>query len=362
MYDSIPSPSVVIDLDQIDSNIRSIVQANARYGIRVRPHIKTHKSVWLAKRQIELGCRGITCAKLGEAEVMADHGLDDILIAFPLIGFEKMKRLKQLMQRVSVITLVNSLTGAQYLSDVGMELNHPVKVLLDLDGGIRRGGLEPLEPALRFAESTRHLAGIEIIGIMYYAGNIYSERERDGFERMTRREHDNMLGTARLLESAGFRMDILSGGNSFSGKLPHLLKGLTEVRSGNFIFNDCNQLSTGMATVEECALRVVATVVSRMDDRHVIIDAGSKTLTSDLCEHRPGFGFVVEHPDILIEKLNEEHGFLSSHQPINLEIGDRVSIIPNHSCGLPNLTDTMYGMRDGRLERMITVDARGKNQ
>lgn len=357
----LPSPALAVDLDQVDRNIQKLVSENKRHGIRVRPHIKTHKSVWLAKRQLALGCQGITCAKLGEAEVMAEAGIDDLLLAFPLIGSEKWERLKKLAQTKHVLTIVNSMAGARGLSAVGQALGRPIRVLLDLDGGLKRGGLQPLEATRSFARSIRSLPGLEIMGLMYYAGNIYQEKKLAGFDRMTRLERDMCLQTADLLQADGFKMEVLSGGNSFSGKRPHLMTGMTEVRSGNFIFNDCNQLSTGMATVADCCLRVIATVVSRVDDKRVIIDAGSKTLTSDACGNRPGFGYVVDHPDILIEKLNEEHGFLVSSQAINLSIGDRIEIIPNHACGLPNLVDHLYGFRSGVFQGLIAVEARGKN-
>ncbi len=362
MTDFLPTPAVVAELDQIEANIQAIVAANARYNIAVRPHIKPHKSVYLAQLELALGCRGITCAKLGEAEVMADHGLTDILIAFPLIGADKMARLGQLLDRADVLTIVNSVEGARQLSALGQAKGQPVRTLIELDGGIRRGGIEPLEPAVVFAKAICGLPGIRIAGLMYYGGTIYSEKSPAGFEKAARLEQANLTGTARLLEAIGLEMKILSGGNSFAAKLPQNLAGLTEVRPGNFIFNDCNQLCTGMATEQQCALRVVTTVVSVVDSHHAIIDAGSKTLTTDLCAHRPGYGWVVGRSDIQISKLNEEHGFIESTHPLDLAIGDKIAIIPNHACVIPNLADEIYGIRQGQIERMIAIEARGKNR
>ncbi|MEA4890034.1 MAG: alanine racemase [Clostridiaceae bacterium] len=362
MYDDLATPAVVAELDQVEENIRDMVRMNAEQGIRVRPHIKPHKSCYLARLQLSLGCRGITCAKLGEAEVMADCGIRDILIAFPLIGKDKMERLGALMQKADMMTIVNSETGAAQLSDLGLRIGKKVRVLIEIDGGINRGGLKPGEPAVAFARAIGHHQGIEIIGLLYYGGTIYSETTLEGFDRVTRLEHDNVLETAALLRQAGFTMEILSGGSSYSSKRPQFLNGITEVRPGHFIFNDAGQLVSGFATERQCALRVVATVVCVNDEHHAIIDAGSKTLTTDLCGHRAGYGYVAGRGDILIAKLNEEHGFIESEHPLGYKIGDKIAIIPNHACVIPNLADEIYGFRNGKMERMIRIDARGKNR
>lgn len=355
----LPTPSVVVDLEQTDKNLEQMSALAKTYGIHVRPHIKPHKSVYFAERQLALGAYGITCARLSEAEVMSDYGITDILIAYPLIGDDKMERLKKLMYRADVITIVNSVYGAQKLSEAGIACSKTIPVLIEVDGGLHRGGVPPFRPTLDFAEKIKSLPGISIKGLMYYNGLIYSESTLEGYIAGTKREHDELTETAALLKSHGYCMDILSGGNSYSSKCCKYLKGITEVRCGNYIFNDVSALATGFATEKECTLRAVSTVVCKVDDHHAIIDAGSKTLTTDICPHRPGYGYVAGRPDIMISKLNEEHGFIESSIPLNLEIGDKISIIPNHSCVLPNLTDKLYGVRNGKLERMIPIEARG---
>ena len=359
MYDYISTPGVVVELDQVEKNLKTMVERNSRYNIQVRPHIKPHKSVYFAELQCKFGAKGITCAKLTEAEVMADHGITDILIAFPLIGIDKMERLGKLIKRASVMTIVNSIEGAQQLSKVGESHVCKLNVLIEVDGGLKRGGLSPYLPTLAFARQIRNLKGINIVGLMYYGGLIYAEKTRDGYDSETKREHDEIIGTAELLKKDGFQMDILSGGNSYSAKCCNYLEGITEVRCGNYIFNDVSTLATGFATEDACALRAVATIIAKVDAFHAIIDAGSKTLTTDLTSHRPGYGYVVNRPDIKIVKLNEEHGFIESEQPINLNIGDKIAIIPNHACVLPNLTNEVYGIRDGKIERLIPIEARG---
>lgn len=361
MYDEFSTPAVVLEMNTIEKNIREMVENNKKYNIAHRPHIKPHKSIELAKLQLKLGSKGITCAKLGEAEVMAAGGIDDILLAFPVIGEDKLIRYGKLAEKCTIRTIVNSCEGALGLSQLGRKLCKKLEILIEMDGGINRGGVKPFEPTLEFAKQIDNLEGIKIVGLMYYGGTIYSEKTQEGIDRVTKEEHDALVKTAELLEKNGFSMNILSGGSSYSGKSPKYLEGITEVRAGNYIFNDCNQLTINKVGPSDCALRVVATVVSRPDEYSAIIDAGSKALTTDTCQYRAGYGYVIGHEDITIYKLNEEHGFLKSEKPIDLKIGDKIAIIPNHACVIANLVEEVYGLRNGKFDRMIKIDARGKN-
>ena len=361
MYDYLETPAVVVELDTVERNIRSLVEGAKPYGIVHRPHIKTHRSVELAKLQLKLGAQGVTCAKLGEAEVMADAGITDIFLCYPLIGPQKLARLRKLLERAEVSTLINSVEGARGLAELGVSMGRKIPVRIDLDGGLGRGGLRPGQPALEFAKAVGDLPGIEIVGLMYYGGLIYHQKDRAAMEEITRKEQKELVETANLLRENGFPIRVLSGGTSFSGKMPQLLEGITEIRSGHYIFNDCGQLFSGFASEEDCALRVVLSVVSIVDDHHAILDAGTKILTSDGCERHPGYGYVIGHPDMVITTLNEEHAFLKSSQPLNLKIGDRLAIIPNHCCVVCNMVDEVYGIRDGKVDHKITIDARGKS-
>lgn len=361
MYDDLPTPAVVIELDAMENNIRALVERAGKYGIAHRPHIKTHRSTELARLQLSMGARGITCAKLGEAEVMAEKGIKDIFICYPIIGEDKLSRLGRLLPKARISTLINSVEGAEGLSHLGAAVGIGIPVLIDLDGGLKRGGLQPGKPALDFAVKVGKLPGIHIEGLMYYDGLIYGQKDMEGFRQAALRERDALKSTAALLDAAGFRMRVLSGGTSFSGKLPQYLDGITEIRSGHYIFNDCGQLFSGFAREEDCALRVVASVVSLPDDCHAILDAGTKALTSDLCGRHKGFGYVVSRPDWTLTALNEEHGFLESPGPHKLKIGEKLAIIPNHACVVCNLTDNAWGLRDGRLDHLIAIDARGRS-
>ena len=359
----IPTPAILINLDQVDENILKMVHESRKHGIAHRPHIKSHKCVELAKRQLELGACGITCAKLGEAEVMFDAGITDILLAYPLIGSDKMDRLGKLLERGARIrTIVNSLPGAEGLSRLGETLQRPIEVLIEVDGGINRGGLKPGAATLAFAEAIRGMAGIRVTGIMYYSGGLGNINTHEGVRAKSLVERSDMLATASLLREHGFDMMVLSGGSSFSSKNPDCLEGITECRAGNYIFNDVSQLMIGYAQPKTCALTALVTVISRPDAFSAIIDAGSKTLSSDLNALHSGYGYVIEDPRVRIVKLNEEHGFLHSDAEIDFAIGEKITIIPNHACVLPNLADELYGMRGDTVDRMLKVDARGKNR
>ncbi len=364
MYETLPSPAVVVELDTVERNIRAMLENAARYKIAHRPHIKTHRSVRLAKLQLGAGASGITCAKLGEAEVMADAGIDDILIAYALIGEEKWERYASLFTRCrSLRTIVNSDCGAQGLSGAAKRHGAVFEVLLELDGGTRRGGLLPGEPALRFAKQIRKYDGIKIAGLLYYPGRSYHEETLDGIEASARQERDELLETARLLKQAGFECPIISGGNTVTGKVPWCLEGITEIRAGNYIFNDCAQLWKNRVTVEDCALRIVSTVIAKPDASSAIIDCGTKTMSGDnLTPKHPRFGYVIDHPDAIVWNLNEEHGFVKSESgALGLNVGDRIVIIPNHACVVPNLAGSLYGMRGDVLSERIRVDAQSRS-
>jgi D-serine deaminase-like pyridoxal phosphate-dependent protein len=358
------TPSVQINMNIVEDNIKNAVEVLGACGITHRPHIKVHKSIVLAGLQQRLGCKGITCAKLGEAEVMADGGIGDILLAYPLIGADKLERYRLLVGRdgLCIRTVINSTTGAKGLSDLGSSMGCRLPVLIELDGHINRGGVKPGEALRAFAKAVKDLPGIEIEGLQYYGGDIYGCKTKEEIRLRSKCERDEILTSADMLSSFGFPMQILSGGSSFSLHCPEELKGLTEVRAGNYIFNDNALFGLGIVRQEDCALRIYTTVVSRPDGETAIIDAGSKTLTTDTVVSRPGYGYIVESPGALVYKLNEEHGFVRNDEGLDWEVGDILTIIPNHACTIPNLCDEIYGVRDGRLEMPIAIDARGKNR
>ena len=355
------TPYVFIDIGQAGRNIDKAIQGLTRAGIKHRPHIKTHKSVLLAKMQLEKGASGITCAKLGEAEVMMQNGIADILIANEIIGENKIERLLSLNKKGRATSCIDSLEGASALSGAAAARGVKLPVFIEIDSGGGRCGRQPGDDVMRFAKAVSLLSGLEITGVMTYAGHIYGQAG-DEMRAAVIHESGVLLEAAEALKSIGLNIRETSGGSSLSLRFIEDMRGLTESRAGNYIFNDCNSLFGNVCGVEECALRVVSTVISRPAKNRAIIDAGSKTISSDLCSYRSGFGYIAEYPGIEIYKLNEEHGYLRLPEGVNPGIGERITIIPNHSCMPPNLTDEIVMVENGELKGLLPIDARGKNK
>ncbi|MFC4597097.1 alanine racemase [Cohnella hongkongensis] len=356
----LPTPAVYIDLDVMEANISAMAERLKARGIAHRPHLKSHKSIAVAQRQLAAGAIGVTAAKLSEAEVFAGGGIPNILLAYPIVGADKLARLAALHLRTELLVTADSLEGAAGLSGVGVSTGKPVRVLIEIDGGLHRGGRQPGEDALQFARAVDALPGIEVRGLMGYFGTVYKHRNGRDLAEAVKKEAETMAAVAALFRAHGLSAEIVSTGSSPAGLLAELLEGVTEVRSGNYAFFDASGVGMGLATEADCALRVVATVVSTPLPGRATIDAGTKTLTSDRAHHREGFGIVVGYPEISVTALNEEHGFLA-YDPdrVRLRIGDRVELIPNHACVLPNLLDRVAGVRKGRVTEWISVDARG---
>jgi len=331
-------------------------------GVKHRPHIKTHKSVYLAEMQRKAGTVGITCAKLGEAEVFAAEGFNDILIAFPIIGEKKLARLQALTERISVSTVVDSQEVAVGLSSIGEKIGRKIPVYIEVDGGIHRCGRQPGNDTMQFAESIRHLPGIDIMGVLSYAGQIYELKDKEEIRKMAEVEATTLVTTAVALREAGFNIREVSGGSSISSKYADSMTGITEVRAGNYVFHDQAQLATGMVELSDCALRVIVTVVSATAPGRAVIDAGSKTLTSDRASFATGHGYIVEYPEIEIYKLNEEHGYLRFDESIKLSVGQKLTVIPNHACMIPNLCEELIAVRGEKVVTTFPVSARGKNK
>ncbi|MGG1662523.1 alanine racemase [Brevibacillus sp. NRS-1366] len=362
MYNELTTPAVIVDLDIVEANLAKLASKLSLQGIKHRPHMKTHKSVALARMQLAAGAHGITVAKLSEAEVFAAAGIDNILLAFPLIGKEKLQRFARLHQSIEIMTVVDSLQGAVGLSEVAKETGKPVQVLIEVDGGLHRGGRQPGEDLVSFACQIRELEGIRIAGILSYFGQIYREKGKESLRSVVKTESELIRRVTGDLQEVGISLSIISSGSTPSSLLCEDLHGATEVRAGNYIFNDVTAMKLGLVEERDCALRVIATVVSLPIPGRATIDAGSKTLTSDRAQHHEGYGIVAGHPFVEIIALNEEHGMLQfDPASVAFSIGDRIEIIPNHACVIPNLNDSLNAVRKGKVVDTISIDARGCN-
>jgi len=359
------TPSLLVDLDKMEANLKEMADVAADAGVALRPHVKTHKSPELARLQLEYGAAGITVAKIGEAEVMADAGITDIRIAYPIVGQAKLGRLGRLLRSADVSVSLDSAEVAEGLSNLGQRMSRRIPILLKVNTGLDRVGSLPGQESLRLAEQIGALPGIELVGLLTHEGHALRSRSREEAKERAVRAGEAIVQTAELLRGSGFNIREVSVGSTPTPRDNAHVSGVTEIRPGTYIFNDLNEMTIGVATEATVALTVLATVVSIPADDRAIIDAGSKTLSSDGLVPAPdsGFGYIRGHPDIRIDHLTEEHGILALDAARDrLKIGQQLEIIPNHVCPVVNLADVMYGMRQGRLEREIAVLARGKNR
>jgi D-serine deaminase-like pyridoxal phosphate-dependent protein len=357
----IASPAVYADLDIFDRNARAIFESAREHGIGVRPHIKTHKSLFFARRQMKAGAIGITTAKLSEAEIFANAGFDDILLAFPLYGREKWLRYAMLHERIKMTTTVDSFPIAEGLSEA-CRCEKPMRVLVEIDGGTHRCGIAP-DRVKDLASRIKGLPGIEIVGVFMYNALVYQSRNDEQRAVYARAEMEMLSKAVEELESLGIEVETVSGGNSPESRVLGNMRGLTEVRPGNGFFNDVGAVNQGYAAIGDCALRVLATVVSLPLPGRATIDAGTKTFTGDMAAGgAQGMGILPGMEDVSFVKANEEHGFLEFDPRLRaFRVGDRVTVVPNHACVLPNLCDKIYVVRGEDVVDVCPIDARGCN-
>ncbi|WP_167859147.1 alanine racemase [Paenibacillus cymbidii] len=361
LIQTLDTPAVVIDLDALDGNLRRTAERAARSGVKLRPHTKTHKSVWVAKKQLEYGACGITVAKLGEAEVMAAAGIDDILLAYPIVGKRKLERLGKLLGIARITVSTDNYEVAQGISELGVSLGKRIPLYVDVNTGLGRLGKEPGAPTADLVERIASLPGVEVTGLMTHSGHAYGKGSEEEILAVAIHEAQSLLTTKELLRQRGIDVREVSVGSTPTSKFAlQLPPGVTEMRPGAYVYGDVSQLVTHTMEESQCAMRVFATVVGLPRPGTVVIDAGSKTLTTDVNGARKGYGLLPAHPDVIVERLSEEHGNLTVPEGTRFHIGDVVEIIPNHCCTVTNLHDRLIGVRDGRVERYIQVDGRGK--
>lgn len=344
------SPAVMIDLDVVARNVRRLQDACDAAGLANRPHVKTHKSPVIASIQRAAGARGLTCQKLGEAEVFADAGFGDILISYNILGPDKIGRLGALLKTADVIVAADNPTVVAGLPEAGAIAGRPLGVVVECDTGRARAGVETPAEAVALARDIASREHLRFEGLLLYA-----PEDRIG-------ETQAFLDATRAgLAEHGLSARIVSTGGTPNLKTLGALHGATEHRAGTCVFNDRMMMACGVAALEDCALHVVATVVSRAGAARGILDSGSKTLTSDTGGGLDGFGLIREYPQARIAKFAEEHGFLDlsacAERPV---VGEVVRIVPNHVCVVVNMVDRLVAVRNDEIVGEIPVAARGR--
>lgn len=338
------TPVPIIDLDRMETNIARWQSYLDEHTIANRPHIKTHKIPEIARKQMDAGAVGITCQKVSEAEVMANAGFTDIFIPYNIIGESKLKRLMALAARINVSVTADSAYTVRGLSQAAQEAGLTLSILVECDTGLQRCGVQSPREAAELARLIGHLPNLRFGGLMTFPCN----EHLDDFVRETR----------SLLKESGLQIERVSAGGTPGMWQVHTHPELTEYRAGIYVYGDRLTLRSSAVTLDTCALKIHTTVVSRPTPERGILDAGSKTLSSDL-HGLDGYGYICEYPEAKIHALSEEHAHVDfSACARTPEIGERLSVIPNHCCMVTSLFDALVGARGDQVEVTWQVAAR----
>jgi D-serine deaminase-like pyridoxal phosphate-dependent protein len=353
------TPAPLVDVDRMDANLRRAAEYCRANGLRWRPHAKTHKSSALAARQVAAGAVGVTVATVREAEVMA-RTVDDLLLAYPPLGAAKLARLMALPERVRLTVGLDSRVALDGLAAAARAARRTVGVLVEVDAGMGRVGVQSPRDAVELARSAAAAGGVEYRGILFYPGHLREEVARQG--EGVRGASERLREVVDALSAAGLAPEVVSGGSTPTFGRSHEFRGVTEVRPGTSIFNDRTTAEIGACAWEECAYSVLATVVSVAVPGQAVVDAGAKALAKEeLRATGGGYGALLDRPEVVVRSLSEEHGILDLGATVwRPQVGETVRIVPNHVCVSVHLHERLYGVRGDRVVAEWEVEARGR--
>lgn len=349
------TPAVLVDLDILAANIEGMQATVSRAGLALRPHVKTHKSVRIARMQLEAGAVGISVAKVGEAEVFRTAGISEIFVVYPIVGEAKLRRLEPLVADGGISLATDSVEVAEGYSRLAGRAGRTLPVLLEIDSGMHRVGAAP-EAAAATATAIARLPGLELVGIATHAGHSHDVVTQPEIEAVARSEVRAITIAREGIERAGIPVRIVSAGSTITTPYLSAADGVTEARPGTYVFNDYRTLELFACTPAQMAASMAATVVSRGPGR-AVIDAGNKTLTLTRTEQH-GFGRLRNRPSSVFTRLSEEHGVLAlAPEDEDLRIGDRVEVLPIHVCAWMDLQREVYATSRGRIVERIAIEA-----
>ncbi|HUQ45256.1 MAG TPA: alanine racemase [Gemmatimonadaceae bacterium] len=358
--DALETPAVIVDLARMERNLDTAAAYAASHGLALRPHVKTHKSPRIASAQLARGARGLTCATPFEAEVMSAV-CDDLLVAYPPVGAPRARRLAALPPQVRVTVALDSMLAIEELARAARTARRTVGVYVEMDLGMHRVGVPGVDDALALAKRAAAEPGLEFAGLAFYPGHVREQVEEQ--DEKLRELGDQLARALSRFRAAGLPPRVVSGGSTPTLWRTHELPGVTEFRPGTYVYNDRTTASIGACAWDDCALTVLATVVSTAVPGQAVIDAGTKALGREPVRGADGEGFgqLLDHPEVVVSRMSEEHGVLdlaqSSWHP---EVGERVRVIPNHVCIVVHLADLVYGVHDGAVVSSWPVAARGR--
>ncbi len=352
--DQLDTPILLIDLDIMESNIAKMVNYFSKVKAKLRPHTKTHKTPIIAHKQINSGAIGVTCAKLGEAEVMVSSGINDILIANEIVSEQKIAKLSGLAKHADIMVAVDDPNNIENLSSAAQMMKSRLRILVEVNTGMNRCGVLPGKPALELAQKVLKSKNLVFSGLMGYEGHTVTIPNFEERKKETEKSLALLIETKDLLEKNSIEVKIVSGGGTGTYNITGQYPGITEVQAGSYIFMDTYYRN--VLKDFDCSLTVLTTVISRPNINTVIVDAGMKTVTKEF-----GMPEVKNIDGAKVISLSEEHGKIDiSESNVNLKPGDKIELIPSHCCTTINLHDKFYGIRNNILESIWDIAGRGK--
>ncbi|MGQ0641043.1 MAG: alanine racemase [Gemmatimonadaceae bacterium] len=360
--EQLETPAALVDLDRLAQNLDRMAAYTALHGLRLRPHVKTHKSPRIAAEQMRLGAIGLTCATPREAEIMSDVA-NDVLVAYPIIGVPKLARLAALPAAVHLTIAVDSETAIAQLSDAMREGGREAAVYVELDLGMHRVGVPNGQRAVALARNVREQPRLRYAGITFYPGHIRGHVDEQDAD-LAKLAAD-VASAIEALDREGLHPRSVSGGSTPAAWRMHEIPGVTEVRPGTYVYNDRGTAALGACSWDDCAFTVLATVVSTAVPGQAVVDAGSKALGREPMRGvaGEGFGALLDRPEITVQRMSEEHGILDlKNSDWRPEVGEQVRIVPNHVCVVVHLNDRIYGVRGDLVEATWPVAARGRQR
>ena len=353
------TPALLIDLDKMEANIETMANYFSTVTAELRPHVKTHKTPIIAHKQIAAGAIGVTCAKLGEAEAVIHAGIRDVLIANQVVGAQKIARLINLAKHSEIMVAVDNAENVQAISEAAAAKGATVRMLVEVNIGMDRCGVEPGKPALELAEQIHRSPNIVFEGLMGYEGHTVAKPDRSERDTNTREAMQRLVAAKHYLEKHSVAVSIMSGGGTGTFNITGSIPEMTEVQAGSYVLMDSTYRNVeGVGDHFDCALSVLATVVSRPNPNRVIVDTGLKVLAKEFGIPQP-----VGVNGVEMTGLSEEHGKMQvSETNVSLKPGDKLEILPTHCCTTVNLHDRYYGTRNGIVESVWDITARGKAQ
>ena len=359
-FTALETPVPLVDLDRMERNLDRLAGYTRAHGLALRPHVKTHKSPIIASAQLERGAAGVTCATTREAEVMSTV-CDDILVAYPPVGEARLRRLMALPERVRLTVALDSAAAIDALGAAAAAAGRTVSVYVEADVGMRRVGVGSAADVVALARRVASHPSLDFAGLTFYPGHIRESVDKQAAAMAElRRALDEVIAA---LGTAGLPPRVVSGGSTPTMMKTHELPAVTEFRPGTYVFNDRTTAEVGACDWDDCALTVLATVVSTAVPGQAVIDAGTKALGREPLRAGAGegFGVLLGHRDVFVRAMSEEHGMLelgeSTWRP---RVGEQVRVIPNHVCIVVHLNDVVHGIRGDRVETMLPVEARGR--